>query len=110
MLAMGGSALGEAVKSSGLLLSITHGIEELVGGLTLFQVMAIFCALMLVCATFISHTVRRGRGQRRRPAFRRLCRPRRAAPAASLAGRPASKRAPPPLAQQQPPAPHRPRR
>jgi di/tricarboxylate transporter len=59
MLAMGGLALGEAVKSSGLLLSITQAIEDLVGGMELFQVMAIFCALMLVCATFISHTVSR---------------------------------------------------
>lgn len=30
MLAMGGLALGEAVKSSGLLQTITHGIQNLV--------------------------------------------------------------------------------
>ncbi len=32
MLAMGGSALGEAVKSSGLLESIAHSIEDVVAG------------------------------------------------------------------------------
>jgi phosphate transporter len=54
---MGGMALGESVKSSGLLLSITQAIQEVVGGLGLWQVLAVFCLLMLVCATFISHTV-----------------------------------------------------
>ena len=33
MLAMGGSALGEAVKSSGLLESIAHSIEDVVAGM-----------------------------------------------------------------------------
>lgn len=57
MLAMGGLALGEAVKSSGLLLSIATGIQSLVAGYSLWQVLVIFCALVLVCTTFISHTV-----------------------------------------------------
>ncbi|KAJ9505749.1 hypothetical protein QJQ45_029250 [Haematococcus lacustris] len=57
MLAMGGSALGEAVKSSGLLLTIAQGIQEMVDGLNLWTVTIIFCACVLVCTTFISHTV-----------------------------------------------------
>ncbi|CAL8461976.1 g1507 [Coccomyxa elongata] len=57
MLAMGGSALGEAVKSSGLLESIAHSIENVVAGMGLWAVFSIFCALVLVATTFISHTV-----------------------------------------------------
>ena len=57
MLAMGGSALGEAVKSSGLLGAIAHGIQDLIVGYGTWQVLAIFCALVLVATTFISHTV-----------------------------------------------------
>ena len=57
MLAMGGSALGEAVKSSGLLSAIAHGIQDLIVGCGTWQVLAIFCALVLVATTFISHTV-----------------------------------------------------
>lgn len=38
MLAMGGSALGEAVKSSGLLDSIAHSIEHLVADWGVWQV------------------------------------------------------------------------
>ncbi|KAK9834087.1 hypothetical protein WJX84_011374 [Apatococcus fuscideae] len=57
MLAMGGLALGEAVKSSGLLQTITHGIENLVQGYSVLVVFAIFCGLVLICTTFISHTV-----------------------------------------------------
>ncbi|GAX73558.1 hypothetical protein CEUSTIGMA_g1009.t1 [Chlamydomonas eustigma] len=57
MLAMGGMAVGEAVKSSGLLHSIALGIQDLTSGLDLFQVMIIFCLLVLICTTFISHTV-----------------------------------------------------
>lgn len=57
MLAMGGSALGEAVKSSGLLTAIAHSIEDVVAGCGVWAVFAIFCALVLVATTFISHTV-----------------------------------------------------
>lgn len=57
MLAMGGLALGEAVTSSGLLLAIAKQLETLVAGYGVWQVAAIFCALVLVATTFISHTV-----------------------------------------------------
>lgn len=57
MLAMGGLALGECVKSSGLLSTIAGEIGDVVGGLGLWPVLMIFCALVLVCTTFISHTV-----------------------------------------------------
>ena len=57
MLAMGGSALGEAVKSSGLLSAIAHGIQDLIVDRGIWAVLAIFCALVLVATTFISHTV-----------------------------------------------------
>lgn len=57
MLAMGGSALGEAVKSSGLLKAIAHGIQDVIVEWGTWQVLAIFCALVLVATTFISHTV-----------------------------------------------------
>eukprot|EP00798_Chlamydomonas_sp_ICE-L_P024061 gene24061-9635_t len=56
MLAMGGLALGEAVKSSGLLVTLAEGIREVVQDFDLWQVTAIFCALVLVSTTFISHT------------------------------------------------------
>ncbi|WIA37569.1 hypothetical protein OEZ86_014475 [Tetradesmus obliquus] len=57
MLAMGGLALGEAVQSSGLLATISNLISTLVGGQSLWAVLAIFCGLVLVGTTFISHTV-----------------------------------------------------
>ena len=57
MLAMGGLALGECVKSSGLLSTIAGEIGNYVDGLGLWPVLMIFCALVLVCTTFISHTV-----------------------------------------------------
>ena len=57
ILAAGGLSLGKAVNSSGLLhtiaLSITAGVE----GMSLYGVLVTFCALILVVATFISHTV-----------------------------------------------------
>ncbi len=53
----GGLALGEAVKSSGLLTSIAQGISEFVDGFTEWQVLAVFCGLVLVFTSFISHTV-----------------------------------------------------
>ena len=57
MLAMGGSALGEAVKSSGLLEAIAHAIQDVIVDYGTWEVLAIFCALVLVATTFISHTV-----------------------------------------------------
>ncbi|KAJ2465047.1 low-affinity phosphate transporter, partial [Coemansia sp. RSA 2322] len=57
ILAMGGIALGRAVDSSGLLHELASRIEAFVDGFPLFAVMCVFCALILVCCTFISHTV-----------------------------------------------------
>ncbi|KAJ2610907.1 low-affinity phosphate transporter [Coemansia sp. RSA 1365] len=57
VLAMGGIALGRAVESSGLLHELASHIELLVDGLPLFAVLCVFCALVLVCCTFVSHTV-----------------------------------------------------
>ncbi|KAI7834061.1 SPX domain-containing protein [Kickxella alabastrina] len=57
ILAMGGIALGRAVDSSGLLHELAARIELFVDGFPLFAVMCVFCGLILVCCTFISHTV-----------------------------------------------------
>lgn len=57
MLAMGGIALGKAVQSSGLLHTIATHIQAWVIGFTPLQVLFVFSALVLVIATFISHTV-----------------------------------------------------
>ena len=57
ILAMGGIALGKAVSSSGLLATIAEEIRLSVSGMGLFSVLVIFAALILVIATFISHTV-----------------------------------------------------
>ncbi|KAI8320418.1 SPX-domain-containing protein [Martensiomyces pterosporus] len=57
ILAMGGIALGRAVDSSGLLHELASHIEVFVDGFPLFAVMCVFCGLILVCCTFISHTV-----------------------------------------------------
>ncbi|KAJ2161206.1 low-affinity phosphate transporter [Coemansia sp. RSA 552] len=57
ILAMGGIALGRAVDSSGLLHELAGRIETIVDGLPLFAVLCVFCGLILVCCTFISHTV-----------------------------------------------------
>lgn len=51
------------MKSSGLLQTIAEGIQELTEGLDLFQVMVVFCLMVLICTTFISHTVRLQRGE-----------------------------------------------
>lgn len=57
ILAAGGLSLGKAVRSSGLL----HTVAELVGhrveGMSLYGVLVVFSLLILVVATFISHTV-----------------------------------------------------
>lgn len=57
ILAMGGIALGKAVSSSGLLQTIAEEIRHGVDGLSLYSVFIVFAALILVVATFISHTV-----------------------------------------------------
>jgi phosphate transporter len=54
---MGGIALGKAVESSGLLKTIASQIETAVTGFSAFQVLFVFSCLVLVIATFISHTV-----------------------------------------------------
>jgi phosphate transporter len=57
ILAAGGLCLGKAVTSSGLLHTIAGGITARVEHLSLYSVLLVFCALILVIATFISHTV-----------------------------------------------------
>lgn len=57
-LAMGGTALGKAVSSSGLLATVAHGIEQhIIRGMGVFGVMVVFGFLILILATFVSHTV-----------------------------------------------------
>ncbi|KAI9820728.1 MAG: low-affinity phosphate transporter [Pycnora praestabilis] len=57
ILAAGGLSLGKAVNSSGLLHTLAEAITVKVDGMGLYGVLAVFCALILVVATFISHTV-----------------------------------------------------
>ncbi len=57
ILAAGGLALGKAVSSSGLLHTIAGHITQSVEGMSLYGVLVVFAALILVIATFISHTV-----------------------------------------------------
>lgn len=57
VLAMGGIALGKAVASSGLLATIAVLIQAKVENYSLFAIMLIFGLLILVVATFVSHTV-----------------------------------------------------
>ena len=57
ILAAGGLALGKAVASSGLLHTIANRITDGVEGMSLYGVLVVFAALILVVATFISHTV-----------------------------------------------------
>lgn len=57
ILAAGGLSLGKAVKSSGLLHTVASMITQQVQGLSLYGVLVVFSALILVIATFISHTV-----------------------------------------------------
>ncbi|KAJ5219231.1 uncharacterized protein N7498_001330 [Penicillium cinerascens] len=57
ILAAGGLCLGKAVTSSGLLHTIANGITAHVEDLSLYSVLLVFSALILVIATFISHTV-----------------------------------------------------
>ncbi|KZF19878.1 SPX-domain-containing protein [Xylona heveae TC161] len=57
ILAAGGLSLGRAVDSSGLLHTIAGAITAKVQGLSLYGVLVVFASLILVIATFISHTV-----------------------------------------------------
>ena len=57
ILAAGGLSLGKAVDSSGLLHTVGSIISAKVEGMGLYGVLVIFSALILVIATFISHTV-----------------------------------------------------
>lgn len=57
ILAMGGIALGKAVDSSGLLHMIAVSVQGYVQGMSTFEVCCVFAGLVLVIATFISHTV-----------------------------------------------------
>lgn len=57
ILAMGGLALGEAVKSSGLLSSIARRLGALVAAHSLYAICILFALFVLFITTFISHTV-----------------------------------------------------
>ncbi|KAL4736722.1 SPX domain-containing protein [Aspergillus similis] len=57
ILAAGGLCLGKAVTSSGLLHTIAEDIRSRVEHFSLYGVLIVFSALILVIATFISHTV-----------------------------------------------------
>lgn len=59
LLAMGGLVLGDAVAKSGLLESIAQNIAQFIqeNSLGLWQTLCIFTGLILVCTTFVSHTV-----------------------------------------------------
>ncbi|KAJ5084711.1 hypothetical protein NUU61_009290 [Penicillium alfredii] len=57
ILAAGGLCLGKAVTSSGLLHTIASGITTRVEHFSLYGVLLVFTSLVLVIATFISHTV-----------------------------------------------------
>lgn len=57
ILAAGGLSLGKAVNSSGLLQTIAGQITSRVEGMGVYGVLCVFSALILVVATFISHTV-----------------------------------------------------
>ncbi len=57
ILAAGGLALGKAVQSSGLLDTVAASISAEVESFSLYGVLVVFSSLILVIATFISHTV-----------------------------------------------------
>lgn len=57
ILAMGGLALGKAVTVSGLLSTIAQLIREKLEDAELFTILAVFGFIVLVMATFVSHTV-----------------------------------------------------
>ncbi|KAL2265358.1 hypothetical protein VTJ83DRAFT_6458 [Remersonia thermophila] len=57
ILAAGGLSLGKAVNSSGLLHAVTQAITARVQDYSLYGILVVFSSLILVIATFISHTV-----------------------------------------------------
>ncbi|KAG8419302.1 low-affinity phosphate transporter [Metarhizium acridum] len=57
ILAAGGLSLGKAVRSSGLLHTVAELVSKNVEGMSLYGVLVVFASLILVIATFISHTV-----------------------------------------------------
>lgn len=57
ILAMGGMALGKAVTVSGLLATIAHGIQVKLMDKELLTILIVFGFIVLVMATFVSHTV-----------------------------------------------------
>ena len=57
ILAAGGLCLGKAVASSGLLHTIASALTDRVSHLSIYGVLVVFASLILVVATFISHTV-----------------------------------------------------
>ncbi|CAG8652059.1 6414_t:CDS:2, partial [Cetraspora pellucida] len=57
VLAMGGIALGAAVRDSGLLKTIAESVQSISGNLNVWQALALFGSLVVIVVTFISHTV-----------------------------------------------------
>lgn len=57
ILAMGGIALGKAVSSSGLLVTIATALQKKIENDGVMAILCIFGILMLVVGTFVSHTV-----------------------------------------------------
>lgn len=57
ILAAGGLSLGKAVNSSGLLQTVARIVSDYVEGMSLYGVLVVFSVLILIIATFISHTV-----------------------------------------------------
>ncbi|EDO19483.1 hypothetical protein Kpol_1018p11 [Vanderwaltozyma polyspora DSM 70294] len=57
VLAMGGTTLGKAVSSSGLLGTVANYVKEKVEHDSLFEITLIFGILILIIATFVSHVV-----------------------------------------------------
>lgn len=57
ILAMGGTTLGTAVSMSGLLSTLAIQIKEKIENFKIFQIVLIFGIIILIVATFISHTV-----------------------------------------------------
>lgn len=57
ILAAGGLSLGKAVRSSGLLHTLAEVVSDQVKGMGVYGILVVFSSLILVIATFISHTV-----------------------------------------------------
>lgn len=53
----GGLVLSEAVKKSGILEVVASFIEKQTESFSIWGVMAVFCFAVVICTTFISHTV-----------------------------------------------------